>query len=146
MKDDLGPLDAAPAFLVYRMGRLLQHNLRAVLRDADVDVTPEQYFLLYKLFREDGVPQSSLADRVLGDYPNITRLIDGLVKKQYVERQSDPSDRRRFLIFLTEQGRQIMRSMAPAIRSQRNRLFGAFSEEETTQFVDYIRRLEQQLE
>ncbi|MEM6784260.1 MAG: MarR family transcriptional regulator [Bacteroidota bacterium] len=120
----LGPLNQAPAYLIYRLSRLLRLNLRQVLDAQETDVTPEQYFLLYRLYERDGRAQNELADRALGDYPNMTRMVDGLERKALVERRDDPDDRRRSLVWLTPKGQATMRSLEPAIERERGRLFG----------------------
>jgi DNA-binding MarR family transcriptional regulator len=45
----------------------------------------------------------------LGDSPNITRILDGMERKKMVERRGDPEDRRKFRIFLADEGRRIHR-------------------------------------
>ena len=125
----------APAFIIYRMGRLLLSNLRSGLRDLDPPITPEQYFMVYRLYRQDGRTLSSLADPALGDYPNITRLVDALEKKGLIKREANPEDRRQFLVFLTEKGRTLMDTLLPQIQKDRGDLFGSFSEAEIRQFT-----------
>ena len=128
--NNLGPLDNAPAYRVYRLSRLLRHNLRRILGEAGLDVSPEQYFMLYKLYHKDGVPQAQLADPAFGDYPNMTRMIDGLEKKQLVVRDNDPNDRRRYLIKLTSKCRAQMKALEPIVIRERAQIHKAFSEEE----------------
>ncbi len=128
--ESLGPLDGAIAFRVYRVSRLLRMGLLKGLEAHGLGITPEQYFMLYRLLLKDGVPQVDLADNALGHYPNITRMIDGLEKKGLVERTADPSDRRKYLIKLTESGKARMDRVVPFILKERERLFNGFSDDE----------------
>ena len=53
-------------------------------------VSPEQWFILARLARASGpVRQIDLAEPVLGDPPNVSRLIDALVQDDLVERRAD---------------------------------------------------------
>ena len=144
--NNLGPLDNAPAYRVYRLSRLLRHNLRRILGEANLDITPEQYFMLYKLYHKDGVPQAQLADPAFGDYPNMTRMIDGLEKKQLVIRDNDPNDRRRYLIRLTKKGRAQMTALEPIVIRERAQIQTAFSDEEIATLMDYLGRFQRLLE
>ena len=143
--DSLGPLEEAPAYQLYRLARLLRQNLRKALESGGLDVTSEQYFLLYRLMQKDGVAQSELADNVLGDYPNITRHVDSLQKKGLVERQSDPSDRRKYLINLTALGRRQMELAIPIIKAERSRLFGDYKAEDMDALRKYISDIQSKL-
>lgn len=128
--ESLGPIEGAIAFRIYRVSRLLRMGLLKGLEAQGLGITPEQYFMLYRLLLKDGVPQVELADNTLGDYPNITRMIDGLEKKGLVERTPDQSDRRKYLIKLTDAGRARMDRVVPFILEERERLFHSFSDEE----------------
>ena len=140
IKDSLGPLEQALAYRIYRLSRLLRHNLRQILVNAGLDVSPEQYFMLYRLYQKDGVPQAQLADPAFGDYPNMTRMIDGLEKKGLVERRNDPEDRRRYLITLLEKGRTLMKEVEPAILAERGRIHAAFKDGELDVFTESLDR------
>ena len=45
-------------------------------------LSPEQWFIVQRLAHRSPRHQIELADRVLGDAPNITRLIDALVESE----------------------------------------------------------------
>lgn len=126
----LGPLENAIAFKIYRASRLLRMGLLKGLEAYGLGITPEQYFMLYRLLQKDGVPQVDLADNTIGDYPNVTRMIDGLEKKGLVERTIDPVDRRKYLIRLTDIGRARMDQVVPFILQERERLFSDFTDED----------------
>lgn len=131
---DLGPLEDAPAYMLYRVSRLMRFHLQKSLKNTELGITPEQYFLLYRLYQKDQVAQSELADDVLGDYPNITRLIDGLVKNNLVQRIPDIMDRRKHLIKLTSTGKRTMKSMAPGIAKARDHFFGKMPQRDLQAF------------
>lgn len=47
---------------------------------------------------------SDLADRLSYTRPRMTRILDSLVDKGFVERRNDPTDRRRVLVKITKDG------------------------------------------
>jgi DNA-binding MarR family transcriptional regulator len=64
------------------IARRLQKNFR----NNGVDITIEQWSILYHLWKEDGLSQQELCNRTFRDKPSITRLIDNLEKLKLVKR------------------------------------------------------------
>jgi len=146
LSKEIGPLEQAPAYLIYRLSRLLRHNLRKILVSNGLDISPEQYFILYKLYLKDGVSQADLADSAFGDFPNMTRILDGLEKKKLIRRQKDPKDRRKYLIRLTDKGTSNMENLKQPILKEREKLFGSFSESEFGVLLSALNQLQTILE
>ena len=72
-----------------------------MLKQNDVDLTPEQFLLIDLLWNNGPMSQQNLADTMRKDKNSITKLVDGLEKKQLVKRQRDRNDRRSNLVVLT---------------------------------------------
>ena len=85
------------------VGRRLQKNFK----QAGLEVTIEQWSVLYHLWKEDGLSQQELCDRTFRDKPSITRLLDNLEKQKLVKRKASKNDRRKNLIELTDAARQL---------------------------------------
>jgi DNA-binding MarR family transcriptional regulator len=100
-------LDDIINYLIYRIARLLRYKFQQDMQAVDLDMTQEQYFILFKLWQKDGQYQAELADGFLGDTPNITRILDVMEKKNYISRRSDSNDRRKCRIFVADKGWKI---------------------------------------
>jgi MarR family transcriptional regulator, transcriptional regulator for hemolysin len=135
-------LDNVLMYQLYRCGRLLRYYLQRFLDVGDESFTPEQYFLLYRLNATNGLTQRELADRVLNDHPNITRLIDKLENKGYVRREAGENDRRSFSITITEKGKKLSGRMAPVVARERERLLKGISPEEIRLVQSVLKKLE----
>lgn len=83
------------------VARRLQKNFRS----AGLEITIEQWTVLYHLWKEDCLSQQELCNRTYRDKPSITRLIDNLEKQKLVKRSSHKNDKRVNMICLTESGR-----------------------------------------
>ncbi len=125
-----GRLDTALAYMIHRTARLLRYHLLGFFRELGLDITPEQWFILYRLYEQDGRSQSELTDRAIDDRANITRLVDSLEKRGFVVRNPDPDDRRRALVTLTGEGRLLLGKVLPLVTLERDRLFGHLGEDE----------------
>ncbi|MDH6354967.1 DNA-binding MarR family transcriptional regulator [Dysgonomonas sp. PH5-45] len=86
-------------------------------RKEGLDITPEQWSVLYFLWKEDGVLQQKLCEATFKDKPSMTRLIDNLVKQGFVFRLTPPNDRRSNLIYLTDKGRGIQPAARRAMQA-----------------------------
>jgi DNA-binding MarR family transcriptional regulator len=82
-------------------------RLQKKFRLSGLDITIEQWSVLYHLWKEDGLSQQELCNRTFRDKPSITRLIDNLEKQKLVKRTASKTDRRINLVFLTEASKQL---------------------------------------
>ena len=88
-----------------RMRRLGRARMRDDL--AGFDMTMPQIRTLYFLSR-GSQRMKDISDHLMRGMPSATSMIDRLVKKGYVERVPDPSDRRVVLCQITELGREML--------------------------------------
>jgi len=88
------------------VARRMQKNFR----DAGLEITIEQWSILYHLWKEDGLSQQDLCNRTYRDKPSITRLIDNLEKIKLVKRTADKDDKRKNLIFLTDAAKELQQT------------------------------------
>ncbi|RFM30390.1 MarR family winged helix-turn-helix transcriptional regulator [Deminuibacter soli] len=76
-------------------------RLQKHFRQAGLEITIEQWSILYHLWKNDGLSQQELCNRTFRDKPSITRLVDNLEKQQLVQRVASKEDRRINLVYLT---------------------------------------------
>jgi len=82
-------------------------RLQKKFRNAGLDITIEQWTVLYHLWKEDCLSQQELCNRTYRDKPSITRLIDNLEKQKLLKRSSHKNDKRINLVCLTEAGKAL---------------------------------------
>ncbi|MEL6343508.1 MAG: MarR family transcriptional regulator [Myxococcota bacterium] len=148
--DDMRSLERAHAYRLTRVARLLRYNLMSALSHAaeaagEPALSPEQFFLLFRLKERDGRSHRELADPVLDDRPNITRLVTAMGRQGLVKRQADPEDGRRVRVYLTDKGRALIVGLEPEILRVRQELFGDIPEEEFALLERLLDRLETKL-
>ena len=80
-------------------------------------ITEAQYNVLRILrgARPDGHPRCEIARRMIARAPDLTRLIDRLVKRGLVERARSSSDRRQSVTRITRKGLKLLDEMQPTI-------------------------------
>jgi len=72
-----------------------------------LNLTIEQWSILYHLWKEDGMSQQELCNATFRDKPSITRLVDNLEKLKLVKRVPAETDRRINKIFLTKEAQKL---------------------------------------
>ena len=93
---------------VLRMRQDLRQRVQRKLSEyGHADITMEMTQVLYYIHfiaKEQKTNQQDIADRTGKNKASVTSLIDNLVKRNLVERKTDPKDRRSNIITLTEEG------------------------------------------
>ncbi|WP_207497111.1 MarR family winged helix-turn-helix transcriptional regulator [Aridibaculum aurantiacum] len=95
------------SFITGMASTALARRLQKNFKQANIDITIEQWSVLYHLWKEDGLSQQELCLRTFRDKPSITRLVDNLEKLQLVKRVASSDDRRINLIYLTDKANEL---------------------------------------
>ena len=95
------------SFITGKASTAIARRLQKNFKTANIDVTIEQWSVLYHLWKEDGLSQQQLCDATFRDKPSITRLVDNLEKLKMVTRVASKDDRRINKIFLTNEAKEL---------------------------------------
>ena len=90
------------SFITGKASTAIARRLQKKFNAAGINLTIEQWSVLYHLWKEDGKSQQELCNATFRDKPSITRLIDNLEKLSLVKRVSDEKDRRINKVYLTK--------------------------------------------
>ena len=100
---------------------LLYKSISKPLR-TKTSVTPAGMFVMGRLKRHGMLSMSDIGKYLSMPKPHITVIVDRLIEEGYVERQSDPNDRRIVNILITEKGlrdfEQIKRVVSETLKSK----------------------------
>ncbi|KPJ83829.1 MAG: hypothetical protein AMS19_03015 [Gemmatimonas sp. SG8_23] len=106
-------------------------------------VTLQQYNVL-RILRgagEEGLPTLTVAERMIERTPGVTRLIDRMEKKGWVERRRCTEDRRRVWCKITQSGLKLLESLDRPIEAVDDVFESVLRPEEVAQLVEYLDRL-----
>jgi DNA-binding MarR family transcriptional regulator len=95
------------SFITGKASTAIARRLQKNFKQNGLDITIEQWSVLYHLWKQDGVNQQELCNATFRDKPSITRLVDNLEKLKLVKRVASKEDRRRNLIYLTDTARKL---------------------------------------
>jgi DNA-binding MarR family transcriptional regulator len=100
----------------YTLGKTVQSVKNLLFREFKANghnITPEQWAVMSYLCKEDGLYQKQIADFLFKDKPTVTRILDLLEKRNLIIRMSDEKDRRKFKIYLTQDGKNTVKQLIP---------------------------------
>ena len=81
---------------------LLRRQLYSLFKKNEVDITPEQWVVLYYLWQKDGLSLGEVAQKTKKDNANTTRIVDRMEAQGLVKRTNKADDKRFFYLYLTE--------------------------------------------
>ncbi|MFT3826007.1 MAG: MarR family winged helix-turn-helix transcriptional regulator [Chitinophagaceae bacterium] len=95
------------SFITGKASTAIARRLQKKFNAAGLNLTIEQWSVLYHLWKQDGISQQELCNATFRDKPSITRLVDNLERLQLVKRVASESDRRMNMVFLTKQAQKL---------------------------------------
>ncbi len=95
------------SFVTGKASTAIARRLQKKFNSAGLNITIEQWSVLYHLWKEDGRSQQQLCKATFRDKPSITRLVDNLEKLNLVKRVASENDRRINLIYLTKNAEKL---------------------------------------
>lgn len=95
------------SFITGKASTAIARRLQKKFNEAEINLTIEQWSVLYHLWKEDGRSQQDLCKATFRDKPSITRLIDNLEKLNLVKRVSHDKDRRINKVYLAKQAQKL---------------------------------------
>ena len=95
------------SFITGKASTAIARRLQKKFNARNLNLTIEQWSVLYHLWKQDGISQQELCNATFRDKPSITRLVDNLERLQLVKRVPSESDRRINMIFLTRQSQKL---------------------------------------
>ena len=123
------------AIKAYR--KMAQKNISQVVSD----ITLDQIQVLTILDSNPECSQKEIAEILFKDYASITRMIELLVKKDYLLRQIHQQDRRMFHLVISEKGKDTIEILKPIILKNRQTALNNISIDEITKLSQSLNKI-----
>ncbi len=123
-------------FLVHEVARLMRRRFDR--RVQSLGLTQAQWRTLVHLSRCQGMNQAALAE-ILEIRPiTLTRLLDKLQQAGWIERRLDPTDRRVFRLYITEQAQPMLAELETAAAETRAEATQGLSNAMRKELIDLL--------
>lgn len=108
--------NALPFFLhgVYQRLRTVTYQ---AFNQHGLEITPEQWIVLVRLWQRDGRTVSELSESTQRDKPTMSRILDSMETHGLVRRTTDEKDARTRIIQLTREGKAMRKKLVPVAKS-----------------------------
>ena len=130
-------------FLMHDVSRLMRKSFDR--RASAIGLTRSQWRVLAHLSRNEGVKQAGLAEILEIKPITLARLLDRLGANGWVERRSDPNDKRARRLFLTDKARPILVELREVALSVREEALSGFDAAEQDRLIDQLRAVKENL-
>ena len=108
---------------------------------AGFNLSREQYELLQVLWQRDNVNQQFIAKALHKDKYNVTKLLNVLQKRGYVQRKAGKEDKRSNLVVLTDLGREAERELTGIVEQAHTDITFTLSGEEIKALIWSLRKI-----
>jgi len=128
-----------PGHLARRFQQIAVAVFHAEVEGAGYDLTPVQYAALTTVAVQPGIDQATLAGLIAYDRTTITGVVDRLVQKGLLVRQAS-RDRRAHALEITDEGRQTLDGIEPAVEAAQRIILGGLSTAEAATLMRLLRK------
>lgn len=106
--------------------KVCQKNIQKIVSDITVD----QCLVLIILNDNEKISQIEIAKLIFKDNASVTRIIELMVKKDYLTREIDELDKRKTKLIITEKGKKTVILLTPVFKLNRQTALDGISAEE----------------
>ena len=106
-------------FLIHDVARLLRRRFE--LRSGEVGLSAAQWRLLFRVAKEEGLPQARLAELLEIEPISVSRMLDRMEEAGWLERRPDAEDRRVRRVYPTPRAQAVygrVRGMAHEVYAE----------------------------
>lgn len=114
-------------------------------RLSDLGLHPGQESVLKTLAENDGLPMTRLAALLSVQPPTVTKMVTRLSAQDYVERRASPEDGRQAHVFLTDKGRDLIRSIDKAWSKVEKEALAGIADKDRKKLRRLLRRVHRNL-
>ena len=133
--------DDMPGHLARRFQQIAVAVFHTEIAEAGHDLTPVQYAALAAIRTNPGVDQATLAGLIAYDRTTITGVVDRLVQKGLLVRRVSSRDRRARELQITEEGRQTLCGIGPAVEAAQQIMLRGLTVSEAEEFMRLLRKV-----
>ncbi|SDG91214.1 MarR family winged helix-turn-helix transcriptional regulator [Mucilaginibacter sp. P25] len=105
------------------------------------DLTIDQWLVLKAVSDNPDWTQQEIAEAAFKDFASVTRIVEILVKKQYLTRAIHSNDRRRFNLSPTDKAIANLQAMQPITERNRKQALDGISKEEVAHLDKYLTKI-----
>ncbi len=104
-------------------------------------LTSGQFAVLEALYHKGDLSVGDVQDKILSTSGTIPVIVKNLEKEGFLERRNDEIDKRRFILHITQKGRELMDIVYPENEAIIISMISIWNKEEQEQILNYMKKL-----
>ena len=131
---------------VYLKTMIVFHKAERLIRASEAHIfkkhqlTPTQFSVLETLYSKGDLRIQDLIDSILATSGNMTVVIRNMVRDGWITRETDPEDRRAYLVSITDAGRKKIEEALPDHIKNIQRLMQVFNSGEQAELTELLKK------
>lgn len=134
-------LENALPFLIHGIAQRLRTVTYQAFNQHGLEITPEQWIVLARLWQRDRRTVSELSESTLRDRPTMSRIVDCMEANGLVTRTVDNKDARARIVALTRKGKSLRKKLVPIAKERVTELEAGIPEADLLVTRQTLRRL-----
>lgn len=119
----------------------LQEQVIEALRPFQLSTSQYNILRILRGAGKEGCTCGEIAERMITKDPDITRLLDRLVQREWISRTRSESDRRVVKSFITKQGLEVLQQLDQPIEHLHQQQMACFNESQKKQFKKMLEKI-----
>ncbi len=132
-------------YLIEKANKVIRRYSQVRFSEAGLEITVDQWLVLKKIGDSECITQIELANAIFKDRASITRILDLLLEKKLVKKDSG-SDKRAYELSLTSAGQRFMEQALVIVKNARKKGIETMSEKEQEQLRSSLQKIIHNLE
>lgn len=121
---------------------LMKRQVFKILAEKNLDITPDQWVVMYYLWEENGLSVGEIARRTKKDFANVTRIIDKLEKRKYVTKRKSKNDSRSYNVFIKPKTEKIKEELQSIWKQAADTALSGIGKTEQKQLMETLSKIE----
>ena len=131
----MADIHTMPGHLIRRLQQISSSVFAQHMKNVGLDLTSPQFAALSMISEYPRIDQATLAGLIAFDRATIGGVVDRLVSKGFVERLTNPKDRRAKVLTLTKSGQATLAQLLPIVRKSQDDLLPSLTDAEKAEFL-----------
>ncbi|MBO6184164.1 MAG: MarR family transcriptional regulator [Chryseobacterium sp.] len=123
-------LDSIIFYNIDKAIRAYRNYAQRQLKINGFTITIDQWLIIKSILENPGITQNEIGNLVFKDNASVTRIIDLLVKSEYIIRTVHSKDRRKTNLEITDLGKKIIQDVQKIVEQNRTIALNGISKEE----------------
>jgi MarR family transcriptional regulator, temperature-dependent positive regulator of motility len=137
---DQSPLFDLPGHLIRRLQQIAVSIFIGRCEAAGYDLTPVQFAALTMIRNHGGLAQTTLAGLIAYDAATLGGVVERLVQKGLVRRETSSQDRRAKSLHVTAEGEALLEAVAPVVADVQRAILAGLTPAEQRTFMHLLRK------